>query len=539
MVDPKAGGFDSGPRRSAVASGSNLLTRVEVLACCIVLVFIAAECVLNAVRTGTNAFDDAANAVVSKNLAQGRGYLLSFDFDGANTGGNLFDPQLDISPSIIMVGALAIRAFGVHPAVPALALIFVNILIFAVWMSLLARNGRMRGLLYGAIFSISAVAFTAKHHEEWFAFLGEFEAFLLAVAAFALVSFGAQRRRTFVLSGILLGLSFLAKELSALYVLAFAMTLILRGTLCFPRRNWDGREACRLLRGGFLAFIGVTVPGLLFELYRLYSLGAAGFVRNWRDHFHYVYSMGVDGQPVGFKLIALRDAIIREHYLLGLVPLAVITLLVSALIWRHCPDRRVRHYCLFLLIAFAIHLAYWLLMSIGWPRYAFNMILFACAIPPILVIGVKPLTARWTAASIAVFTIVLGWSGFVHYGVVWLAPAWVGSPNDAQTQLNLEAYLTESGYSGLVYAPWWGHMASLEYLAKQPGRFSFATGDSKAPGLLVVNRRLPLLNTWEFNRFFSRCRPLRTFGSDYEIHACSGVEENVRSQAALNLATDN
>ena len=131
-------GLVSGRRPTAVVGVFNFLTRFEVLVCCSVLAIIAAECVLNAIRSGTNAFDDAANAVVSKNVAQGRGYLLSFDFDGVNPGGALFDPQLDTSPSIIMVGALAIRAFGVHPAVPALALILVNILIFAGWMYLLA-----------------------------------------------------------------------------------------------------------------------------------------------------------------------------------------------------------------------------------------------------------------------------------------------------------------------------------------------------------------------------------------------------------------
>ncbi len=526
------GGIDSGLGPTAVAGRSNFLTRFEVLVCCSVLVIIAAECVLNAIRSGTNFFDDAAHAVVSKNLAQGKGYLLSFDFDGKNNGGAVFDPQLGSGPSVIMVGALAIRAFGVHPAVPGLALLLVHILIFAGWMYLLAcKGGGMRALLYGAVFSIAAVALTAKHHEEWFALLGEFEAFLLAAAAFALVSFGVQRRRTFLLSGILLGLSFLAKELSALYVLAFTIVLIFRVTLCLARRSRDGREAYRLLCGGLLALTGVTVPGLLFEFYRLYSLGAAGFLKNWRDHFHYVSLQGLGGQPVGFELISLRDAVIRDHYFLGLVPLAVITILVSGLIWRNCPDRGIRDYCLFLLNAFAIHLAYWVLISIGWSRYAFNGILFACAIPPILIIGVKPLTVRWTAASIAAVTIVLGWSGFVHYRAVWLAPAWSRSPNVAQAQFNLESYLTEHGDSGSVYAPWWGHMASLEYLAKQPGRFSFATADSNAPGLLVIDRRLALPKTMDFARLFSRCRPLRAFGPDYEIRACRSAEGDLHSQA--------
>jgi hypothetical protein len=512
--------------RFLTIAGSRFLTRFAVVVCISVLAIIAAECILNAIRIGTNCFDDAAYAVVSRNLAQGNGYLLSFDFDGKNNGGALFDPQLGSGPSIIMVGAVAVWIFGVHPAVPALGLILVNILIFAAWMYLLASNGgRMRALLYAAIFSISAVALTAKHHEQWFAFLGEFEAFLLAAVAFAAVSFGVQRARTFVLSGILLGLSFMAKELSALYILSFVVTLILCGALRLPETQCREGEAWRILRNGFLAVTGATAPRLFFELYRLYSLSAEDLVENWRHHFDYVYTQGLGGQPVGFDLIALRDAIMRDHYFLGLIPLAAITILASALIWRCCPDRGIRDYCLFLLIAFAIHLAYWVLISTGRPRYAFNVILFACAIPPIVIIRVKPLTARWTAVSIAVLTIVVGWSGFVHYGAVWFAPAWSGSPNDAQAQLDAERYLTEHGHSGIVYAPGWAHMAAIEYLSSEPGRFFFPTADSKAPGMLVINRRLPLPDTLEFARLSSRCRPLRTFGSDYEIHACSGTGE--------------
>src|SRR5262245_15712519 len=184
-----------------------------ILVCIGVLLVVATEVVLNAVRTGTCCFDDASFAVVSKNLAQGRGYLLSLDYANVDHRGALFHPQLGTGPSTIMIGALGVWIFGARPAVPALSLIIANSLIFGGWICLLGqRSTRMRALVYAAVFTFSSVVLTSIHHEHWFAFLGEFEAFLLAATAFALASVGTSRPRTFFLAGMLLGLSFLAKE---------------------------------------------------------------------------------------------------------------------------------------------------------------------------------------------------------------------------------------------------------------------------------------------------------------------------------------
>src|SRR5262245_31277213 len=165
-----------------------------ILVCIGVLLVVATEVVLNAVRTGTCCFDDASFAIVSKNLAQGRGYLLSLDYANVDHRGALFHPQLGTGPSTILIGALGVWIFGVRPAVPALSVIIVNALIFGGWMYLLGRHSsRTRALVYAAVFTFNSVLLTLKHHEHWFAFLGELEAFLLAAAAFALASFGTSR----------------------------------------------------------------------------------------------------------------------------------------------------------------------------------------------------------------------------------------------------------------------------------------------------------------------------------------------------------
>jgi hypothetical protein len=259
---------------------------------------------------------------------------------------------------------------------------------------------------------------------------------------------------------------------------------------------------------------------MLFEFYHLRALGAAEWIQNWRQHVEFVHSQGLGAHPAGLSLIAERNLTLLDRYFVGLGPLVVTTIVVGGLTQRFCDNRRIRTYSLFLLAAFWTHLCYWLLESIGWPRYAFNAILFACAILPIAILGVKASTARWAAALTIVFAILTGWSGLKFYTQAWCRPAWSWSRDDGQIQLDVAKYLDEERHSGVVYAPWWAHVASLEYLAKQPGQFSPVTAQSNAPGLLVINRRLSVPDSLEYAALTRRCRKLRTFEPDYEIHRC-------------------
>jgi len=177
-----------------------------------------------------------------------------------------------------------------------------------------------------------------------------------------------------------------------------------------------------------------------------------------------------------------------------------------------------------LLATFAVHLGYWFVISIGWPRYAFNAILFACAIVPIVILGARASIARRATVLTIVFTILVGLPGLIHYTVIWFTPAWSWSENDAQTQLDVANYLYTQVGLGVLYAPSWPHMASLEYLGNQPGQFSSITGHLNAPGLLVVNRRLGPLNNLQYAVLSARCHRVRAFEPDYEIYACTGAE---------------
>ena len=258
------------------------------------MLIVATEGVLNAVRTGTSYFDDASAAIISKNLAQGRGYLQSLDYAGLDRRGALFHPMLGLGPSTIMIGALAIWIFGVRPAVPALSLMIVNGLIFGGWICLLGRRStRTRALAYAAVFTFSSVVLTAIHHEQWFAFFGQFQAFLLAAAAFALASCGISRPRRFFFAGILLGFSYEAKELALLYVVAFGLGAVVQSAFSIVRPGGDPKAFRAVIKNLCLAAAGTLTPILLFESYRLYSLGLNLWIVNWALHLAYVRAHGV------------------------------------------------------------------------------------------------------------------------------------------------------------------------------------------------------------------------------------------------------
>ena len=169
--------------------------------------------------------------------------------------------------------------------------------------------------------------------------------------------------------------------------------------------------------------------------------------------------------PAALSLINARSLTLRDQYFVGVVPLAVITTIASGLAWRWCRDEKIRACCLFMFVAFAIHLGYRVFISNGWPRYAFNGILFACAIAPILILGAKASTATLTALTIIIATLT-GGAGLNWYVGMWLKPAFLWSRHDSQLQLDVVKFLDEERHSGPVYAPNWAHVASLEYLKK-------------------------------------------------------------------------
>ncbi|NIJ89756.1 hypothetical protein FHR49_002564 [Xanthomonas campestris] len=503
-----------------------LLTSASLLFLALILI----ELLINAFNRGTCCFDDASFAVVAKNLAAGDGYLLSLDYGNLDHRGSLFHPALGTGPSTIIWGASAIRFFGNAPWIPGVALIIFNAALTCLSMMLISRrSGHARACAFTAVSTLLAISTTTMHHEQWFAFLGELQSYLLAFTAFVVATYCHPRITTFLASGVLLGASFEAKELSAIYVIPLglmALYMATRSSAAKPRLPQETKRWLTLLGA---AAMGTLIPIALFEIYRWHSLGSNGWLTNWDNHIQFIRTQGTGSASLTFdQLILTRAAIFKERFNIGVGWLLAWGAFSAALALWSTQDMKVRSLTSLLVIAFFIHLGYWILLSNGWPRYAFNAVLYGCAL-----ICIPILYVRRGELPIPALLSIIAWCALIHANIteyiegVWL-PAVRSTDStvltEAQKQQEVQNFL--AGYSGIVYAPWWAHIASQEYLGEGHGRFTAITpGTLKDEGLLFIDRHLPLPDGSDYVQLSKRCTPLMLFHDRYEIRSCSAEQE--------------
>lgn len=503
--------------------------RWVILALCLILVgLLHIELVISNARSGLGAYDDASFAVVSKNLADGRGYLLSLDYGNLDHRGSLFSPKLGTGPSVILPGAAAIAVLGSEPSAPGSGLLLANALVLLLWAAVLRKaSSTTRVAAYLAMFLVSAISWTILHHEHWYAFLGEYQSFILAASAFAIACLLAPRAITYFSAGLLLGLAVLSKELSALSVAAFGIAQASYIAVGVALKRATMEQMLQRLRLLFAAAIGTLVPIAAFEAYRLYSLGGvAQWHENWARHLAFVQEQGFVGDASILQRVAELNQVWGERFLHSAMVTSITTMISGFMVWRYCDDGRVRMFCWMLLCGFAAHAGYWLLMSNGWPRYAFNAVLFAASIPPALLLGAKGRKGMVLCCVATVFTIAFAWEGLRGYisGPLRDALHEPQGPTLAQSQIAAADYVEQASKSGaVIYAPWWAHMAAIEYLQREPGRFASVTDVSNQAGLLVVDTRLPLPTDDNYARLATRCVPVKEFPPTYRILRCGSA----------------
>src|SRR3954447_19142081 len=138
------------------------------------MALLAATLLLLVRARGVCCYDDAALALVSKNLAEGRGYSLPFYFADGQFRRSLFDPLIGTGPVSIVPVAAAIRIFGAEYWVPGATHLLCELLFLGLIVFVLARRfGYPRALLYVAGSWLLIIALSARHLEQWYAQLGE------------------------------------------------------------------------------------------------------------------------------------------------------------------------------------------------------------------------------------------------------------------------------------------------------------------------------------------------------------------------------
>lgn len=117
----------------------------------------------------------------------------------------------------------------------------------------------------------------------------------------------------------------------------------------------------------FLA-IGIAIPSLIFETYKLLSLGWSSYLENWKQYMAALAEMGA-GKSLDWTALLERFKILSQIYIAWLtIPLCVTAIIINAKFGNQKSTLSLAAFAL--LISGATGLLYWLLLSLGWPRYA-------------------------------------------------------------------------------------------------------------------------------------------------------------------------
>jgi hypothetical protein len=208
-------------------------------------------------------FDETYNLQVVENLGEGNGYSTNGAVRGV--GPWEFDPYISTGPAVLLPVWLLSIPFGILAAARLAMFTFFAALL--VMVRALTGPGR-RGWFVFALVLLATLPFLQAANP--LLVLGEIPATTYLIGALV-----AMRRESYLLMGLLIGLTVLAKLNYTMAALAIAAVWI-GSTLLQNPTSWRS-HATNVVR----IAVGAAIPVVTFELYRLISLGGhSGYVDN-------------------------------------------------------------------------------------------------------------------------------------------------------------------------------------------------------------------------------------------------------------------
>ncbi len=342
--------------------------------------------------------DDAFHAVVAKNLADGSGYASTLQANQAEYSLILFDPLLGTGPSIILPAALVIKLVGNTywaPGVTIVSLWALLLLIIGIYLNRFFENTAHLTLAIITFFFLSYI-FMAYHFEHWYALLGEIPAALLIVLAM-LVYFDSESKGNLLLTGILFSLAFHAKLIAFLPFASFLLYIILYNFI-HHRKNFR-QSVIANFRACSLISLGFIIPIVLFEIWKLITLGLTGYVDYWAQYLNFVFTLGVTSDKISIEKIAERFDLIQSRFGVFLPAIFLILIGIGIVVRK---DKRV--FLLFnaLAVTITVYTIYWVIFSNGWARYYIISILFI-----IIALALPFVSAQIRRSGMSIYVIIL------------------------------------------------------------------------------------------------------------------------------------
>jgi hypothetical protein len=442
-------------------------------------------------------YDDAYNATISKNLANGFGYTSSFDVLIP------FNPEVTTGPTLILPAALFIKIFGTNYWIPAFTTLLLSSILIYFIIKVLSdylqdrskfSGNNIIGLNYLLLISFFICLFWIPEARS-IAFLGEFPAALFVCFGAVILFKPGRKLSTIVWGGFFLGLSITTKQISV--VLLVPIFLIWSGFLFIDE---VGKEKfVNVITKEFLLIICIALPSLLFELYKLSTLGFTQYLnlKHVETEFFKMQGSGINqiiGSPNllhyainNFKnnillLLKVRDGVFRLFIFL----LTSVVLIVKSI--RQLTTKKqinsIERLALGLIFSVLALMLWWLLVSFqGWYRTVSPAIDIAAFSIIISIIAI------FTKREIPVlFLIILLWiifspKNWIAYFTIPKIP--IESILSTERTANYLSTLKSEGKE-LLGCGWWANRR-LEFFMPQTLNFSNCFSKDLRDSILVID----------------------------------------------------
>jgi len=447
--------------------------------------------------------DDAHNAGIAKNLANGIGYTSTIQEESNHFIIHKFDARVGNGPTTILPVALLISIFGNGYWVPGFTHVLVTTMLLVIIAVLLKKyDTEIKLSLFAVLFLFTAYALMTKHFEQWYAMLGEVPAALMFIIGI-LLFFWKDSRKVYFLSGFIFSLAVNAK---LVVFLPFCVFII--AVYSLDKIFWKS-ERFKDLNHTFRVFIplgiGFGLPFLGMEIWKLISLGGYGYTDYWTRYFDYVTDLGVTGnllQDIWGRL-GIRRAVFRDRFGIPFVFLPQFLLIT----WFFLRDNKklIRIYSV-LLIIISIYSVWWFIFSIGWARH------YIIALIMVIFLAVLPISDFSRNKYIRVYLILL---------LFWTCITWGHLDNSLenlygsfytkthQTKAMLEVPEILNDHPGeIILTQWWGSAADLNYLMGSTLNFTPYFDKNLEKGAvywLAVNKEFIYFKDQNFLDFMASC----------------------------------
>ena len=462
--------------------------------------------------------DDAFIAVAAKNLAQGRGYATSLSATAGN-GLHLFDPALSTGPTLVLPAAAIIKVFGATPWAPGLATALVTTALLTMIAFVLGHwVGPVRTLGYIAVMLTLMYTVTAgSRFTNWYSLLGEVPAAMLTILGVALFVWRPGKRRTVAWAFLALGLAFMTKALALLSVVPVTIWLLV------PLARSKGRNARQWtdLAVGAAAF---SLPFLLFETWKLSSLGVDAYLANWHDFIVFLVNSGSGHTGSVWDRVVTNSAVLQSEYGFGPIALLLVIIALAAIVHTYA-DHKIRTFCWLLLTCGATYIAWFIFSSAGNPRYAMIGVLLLAASAACVAVARPPGLAISAAVAVVAIAVVPAHSR-VLVPVDAVRNGDMFRPTQRVVNLKTTAdFLTKVQHKDPFVGDWWATVADLEYAL--PTVSNFVSVQEVRPAEMHNGRLLarntiwtqlatsPLFTTWE-----ATCKKVLLSAPPYLVTQC-------------------